>query len=394
VSDAIEARDESFERLSENEFDSITGVELEKDIDDDERITDPFDPAKIRVETRSMTIDLLLSRIDHDELDLAPGFQRKGGIWSSSAQSRLIESTLIRIPLPAFYIDATNEDQWLVVDGLQRLTALKRFVLDKTLRLQGLEFLTQLSGKNYDELSRPYQRRINETQVVVYLIDKGTPSEVKFNVFKRINTGGLPLSAQEIRHALNQGPATEFLAQLAASHEFKKAIDNGIRDDRMADRECVLRFLAFTIFPYMSYKSKEFDSFLNDRMADINRMSDKQREHLKHQFFRAMTAASSIFGKDAFRKRYPYNTSRYPINKALFESWSVNLSQLDDKQLQRLKEQSNTLQTMFMNIMLNDKAFESAISQGTGDINKVKRRFSTVERIIRAGFQPNAEEGA
>ena len=383
VSYTAEARDEAFEDPNANEIDSITGIETENTDDDDERITDPFDAAKIRVETRSMTIDLLLSRIDHSELDLTPGFQRKGGIWSEGAQSRLIESTLIRIPLPAFYIDATNEDQWLVVDGLQRLTTLKRFVLDKTLKLRGLEFLQHLRNKNYDELPRPYQRRINETQVVVYLIDKGTPSEVKFNVFKRINTGGLPLSPQEIRHALNQGPTIELLAQLANSNEFKKAIDRGIRDDRMADRECVLRFLAFTIFPYTTYKAREFDSFLNDCMANINKMSDEQREALKHQFLRSMTAASRIFGKDAFRKRYAPDASRYPINKALFECWSVNLNRLNDQQLLQLEEQSDILITKFMGIMQNDHEFEIAISQGTGDINKVKRRFSTIERLIQ-----------
>jgi uncharacterized protein with ParB-like and HNH nuclease domain len=361
----------------------MTGIESEDISNDGERIIDPFDPAKIRVETRTMTIDLLLSRIDHSELDLTPGFQRKGGIWSESAQSKLIESTLIRIPLPAFYIDATNEDRWLVVDGLQRLTTLKRFVLDKTLRLRGLEFLIQLHSKNYDELSRPYQRRINETQVVVYLIDKGTPSEVKFNIFKRINTGGLPLSAQEIRHALNQGPATELLAELANSNEFKKAIDNGISDDRMADRECVLRFLAFIIFPYNLYKAKEFDSFLNDRMAEINKMSDKQREDLKSQFFHAMNAARAIFEKDAFRKRYQSKAARYPINKALFECWSVNLGKLDDKQVQCLKERSEILIAKFISTMNNDIAFASAISQGTGDISKVKRRFSTIEQLTR-----------
>lgn len=382
MSDAIEAKKKTFEYPGGDEIDSITGIEIEDNTDDDERIIDPFDPAKIRVETRTMTIDLLLTRIDHRELDLTPGFQRKGGIWSEGAQSKLIESTLIRIPLPAFYIDATNEDQWLVVDGLQRLTTLKRFVLDKTLRLRGLEFLTQLRGKNYDELSRPYQRRINETQVVVYLIDKGTPSEVKFNVFKRINTGGLPLSAQEIRHALNQGPATDLLAQLANSKEFKRAIDNGIRDDRMADRECVLRFLSFTIFPYQAYKAKEFDGFLNDRMADINKMTEKERENLKQQFFRTMTAASTIFGTDAFRKRYRPDASRYPINKALFECWSVGLNQLDDRRLQNLEERKNTLLTKFMDTMLNDHAFENAISQGTGDISKVRKRFSTIEQLI------------
>src|SRR5436190_10165974 len=208
------------------------------------------------------------------------------------------------------------------------ITTLKRFIIDKTLKLTELEFLTNFQGKRYNDLPRPYQRRIIETQVTVYLIEKGTPSEVKFNIFKRINTGGLPLSAQEVRHALNQRKATEVLARRADSKEFKRAIDYSIRDDRMADRECVLRFCAFTITPYTQYKSKEFDSFLNDRMIDMNKMSDQELEKLERRFTRAMVAAFDIFGVDAFRKRYSRGAARYPINKALFESWSVNLSQL------------------------------------------------------------------
>lgn len=358
----------------------IGGVEVE-DAVGGERITDPFDPALIRVDTRSITIDLLLSRIEHKELDLQPSFQRKGGIWSEGAQSRLIESILIRIPLPAFYVDATNDDKWLVVDGLQRLIALKRFMIDGTLRLTQLEFLTHLHDKTYKALPRPFQRRILETQVTVYVIEKGTPPEVKFNIFKRINTGGLPLSSQGIRHALNQGKATELLARLANSREFKRAINDSIRDDRMADRECVLRFLAFTVTPYTAYKAKEFDSFLNDRMVDLNSMSDQELDELERRFQRAMVAAYDIFDGDAFRKRYKANAAKYPINKALFESWSVNLGQLSSEQIQLLKERKNNLMKRFITLM-NDRAFDEAISQGTGDIRKVNRRFRLIKQVI------------
>lgn len=361
-------------------IDDGTGIEPE-DIVGDDRITDPFNPAQIRVETRTFTISLLLSRIQNNELDLNPGFQRKGGIWTDGAQSRLIESLLIRIPLPAFYFDAMDDNRWLVVDGLQRLTTLNRFVLEQNLKLCEMEFLRDLHGLTFSELPRPYQRRIQETQVTVYLIERGTPPEVKFNVFKRINTGGLPLSAQEIRHALNQGKATELLTKLAKSPEFLSAINNGIRDDRMADRECVLRFLAFTITPYSLYKSREFDSFLNDCMASINKMPDVDIRLLESRFLRAMNAASTIFGLDAFRKCYRLGAPRYPINKALFESWSVNLSQLSDEEINLLATRKDDLISAFV-VLMNDRDFDRAISQGTGDIKKLNLRFSEIHRII------------
>jgi hypothetical protein len=361
-------------------IDDGTGIEPE-DIESDGQITEPFDPTLIRVETKPMSLDALIARIREGELDLAPGFQRKGGIWKDEAQSRLIESILIRIPLPAFYMDATDEDRWLVVDGLQRLTTLKRFVIDQELRLKGLEFL-KLHGKTFDDLPRNFQRRINETQATVYLIEKGTPPEVKFNIFKRINTGGAPLSAQEIRHALNQGKVTKFLECLANSAEFKRATDNGIRDDRMADRECVLRFLAFTIVSPTAYKAQDFDSFLSDRMAEINKFSDQKIEDLTQQFLRAMQVAFAIFGPDAFRKRYKKDAARYPINKALFEAWSVNINRLDDSQLQRLQERKDMVKERFIQLMNKDYDFENSISLGTGDVRKIKYRFEAIEKLI------------
>ncbi len=356
------------------------------DPDEDESIIQPFDPELIRVETRPMTIDLLLQRIRYEELNLAPDFQRRGGIWNNRTKSRLIESILIRIPLPAFYMDATDEDQWVVIDGLQRLTTLKMFVNDESLKLCELEFLIQLNNKTFSELPRNLQRRIIETQVTVYLIEKGTPSEVKFNIFKRINTGGLPLSLQEIRHALNQGKSTKFLEKLASLPEFRNATDGSVDSKRMADREFILRFLAFVIYPYSEYKATEFDSFLSDVMAEINGMSEKELNDLERKFSQAMTAAYEIFGNDAFRKRDRLNASRKPVNKALFESWSVNFSKLNHEQIQTLIERKDQLKDGFIRLM-NDREveprFDSAISQGTGDTRKVKRRFSGIEQLIQ-----------
>ena len=362
--------------------DGRTGIEMEISVVSDS-IETPYDPSNIRIEPKTMTIDLIVTRIKHKEINLNPDFQRKGGIWKDDIQSKLIESLIIKIPLPAFYFDATDESNWLVVDGLQRLTALKRFIVDEDLVLVGMEYLENLNGKKFSELPRKFHRRIMETQIVTFLIQENTPPEVKFDIFKRINTGGLPLSTQEIRQTLYQGKSTHLLKELAKSDAFKKATDNGISDERMGDRECILRFLSFAIVPYTEYKEKDIEGFLNSRMEDINNMSDEQIESLKDMFFKTMTIAHSIFDRLAFRKiaKTEKGIRKFAINKALFETWSVNLSKLPERKRTILIKRRNILIEKFIEL-LKDNDFYGSISAGTGDPAKVKIRFEKIEQLI------------
>jgi uncharacterized protein with ParB-like and HNH nuclease domain len=347
-----------------------------------EQIDEPFDPSLIRVESKIFTLDLVLQRLTEDEIDLEPEFQRHR-IWTDTNQSKLIESILLRIPLPAFYMDASNDDRWLVVDGLQRLTAIKRFVVDNELALQGLEYLSQFEHMRFQELPRNFQRRIYETQITVFLIEKNTPPAVKFNIFKRINTGGMPLTAQEIRHALNQGKSTRFLKKLAESESFKDATRDKVKTARMEDRELILRFLAFTITPYFEYKFKDFDGFLNNAMLKLNQSETSELSRLRKKFDRAMITSSAIFADDAFRKRYSLTEKKKnPFNKALFETWATNLGELDERSCQKLIENRSLVKKKFVN-MMNTEIFDHAVSQSTGDVRNVFTRFRGVEQIIK-----------
>ena len=348
----------------------------------EERITQPFDTRAIRIESKSGNMNTLLSRLENDEIDLAPDFQRLGGIWTPKNQSRLMESLMLRIPIPAFYFDGTDDEKWLVVDGLQRLTAIRRFVIDEDLSLCDLEYLKEHEGKTFSELPRPLQRAIREADLVWYVIMPGTPENVKFDVFRRINTGGLPLSSQEIRHALNGKPVTEVIRKLAESEEFKRATAYGISDKRMDDRECVTRFLVFAEFPPESYDKDDFDAFLNAGMHHLNAHPELLRD-LQPRFLRAMRAAERIFGNDAFRKRYYSNAARFPVNKTLFESWSVNLDACTDEELQILEQKKDDLKEAFMRLMREDSVFEKAVTQGTGSISRVKCRFREIRKLIQ-----------
>ncbi|MEQ8996609.1 MAG: DUF262 domain-containing protein [Coleofasciculus sp. B1-GNL1-01] len=368
--------------LEPESFDEDTLLdEAENDDQQDERRSFRYDPDEINIITRQPTIEQLLRRIDQKALNLAPKFQRQADIWKPDVKSRLIESILIRIPLPAFYVDATDEDNWLVVDGLQRLFALKEFVNDNKLTLSGLEYLNNLEGKRYEQLIPRYQRRILETQPTVYLIQSGTPPEVKYNIFKRINTGGTPLSPQEIRHALNPGQATEFLAELAKMQEFKQIVDlSDSKKSRMDDREFVLGFLAYTLTSYKNYEEGNRDEFLSEALFKINKLTNQELASIKDKFKKAMIAANEIFGENAFRKLSNKNQRKYPLNKAIFEVWSVNLGKLGDKEIQKLKNKKQEIIDSFRNYINNDKEFNSSISQAA---NKVDYRFTTVEKIIQ-----------
>ena len=359
------------------------GVERESvEAQDGTRIQQPFDPTRIKISTRQPSVDIVMERIRRDEIDLAPDFQRSGDIWSRPMQSRLIESILLRIPLPVFYMAANPDDNWRVVDGLQRLGTLRNFILDKRLRLRGLEYLSQFDGHGYDQLPRPMQRRITETQLSCHVIEPGTPNEVMYNVFKRINTGGRPLVGQEIRNALNPGAARDLLRELAESEEFIRATDGSVNPRRMADRECVLRFLAFRSVGDDSYGGK-LDDFLTNAMKHLN-SAPALHPSLRADFRRAMSLAWDLFGKEAFRKpnRPGYKRWRSPVNKPLFESLGVALAEVPEEQVEGLRGRKGEVAAALRALMDDDEEFFESISVGTQTTRQVKVRFGRMRELL------------
>lgn len=359
---------------------------LEDEQEDISQIRRPFDPEKIKVRTTSILVDLLVSRIRHNEIDLAPDFQRLAGIWDNRRKSRLIESLLLRIPIPVFYVAADANDIWSVVDGVQRISTVFDYVSEK-FRLSNLEYLQKLKGAAYSDLPRQMQRRIDETQFVVNVIEPGTPEEVMFNIFRRINTGGKPLNGQEIRHALHPGPVRSYLRDLADSEEFLKATGYSISKQRMGDRECVLRFLAFYMEPWEQYRTSDLDGYLGNAMKAINSMDDRQRSELGREFTKAMRVAFDVFRTDAFRKRYDMDDNRKPINRPLFEAWGVGLARRTTEELRTLVNNRQSLVRQFIDIMNEDSAFDEAISYATGDPTRVRKRFGTIDELIENNLQ-------
>lgn len=364
----------------ERTYHKINSDEIEEeDTSSESAIESPFDPKKIDITSKTMVLELVLKRLRHNEIKLDTEFQREADLWDATKQSRLIESILIRLPLPAFYFDGTDDNNWLVVDGLQRISSFNNFAITKTLRLQNLEYLTQFNGYSFDELPRDLIRRIEEHEVTVYIINPGTPEQVKYNLFRRINTGGLVLTPQEIRHAINPGVPASTIKTLSELKEFKYF---EIKPRRMQDRDFINRFIAFYLNKPEDYKP-DLDSFLNDGMAKLNSLNKDALKKLHLDFVKSMKAAKSIFDNDAFRKRYSINDARFPINKALFEVWSVELALLTNSQVTILINKKKILKNKMIAALTKDYDFEASITASTGDKKRILNRFKTIRKIIQ-----------
>lgn len=341
----------------------------------------PYDPSQIDISPKNQSLDLLLNRVENEEIDLMPDFQRKAGLWAPKQKSQLIESLILRIPLPAFYFDGTDNDKWIVIDGLQRLTALKEFFIDKTLRLTGLEFLKDLEGLGCDDMPKVYLRRMKETQVICYIINPGAPINLKYNIFKRINTGGLHLEPQEIRHALYQGFATNYLKKLSDNDTFKRVTGYSVPTDRMMDREFVLRFIAFYELGVDKYDGI-VDDFLNNAMALINKkykIDPTYADALEQKFLFILCTSEKIFGRFAFR-RMPDKEKRRTMSKALFETWTAVLAKYSNEELDELVLKREYLVETYMPMFTEDEDFYNSI--GSGKIYSVRKRFEKIENLV------------
>jgi hypothetical protein len=116
--------------------------------EDGERIEEPLDPEDIDVITKSMTVDLLLSRVQSNMTNLQPDFQRRWGIWDQRRQSRLIESLLLRIPLPVLYAVEGETESWEIVDGIQRLSTIAKFIKHQLIaELRDTAYVTKCTSR-------------------------------------------------------------------------------------------------------------------------------------------------------------------------------------------------------------------------------------------------------
>ncbi len=373
-----EVREEYFESQA-------TGVELETDDAPEPEDPEPWDPEKIRIHTKHYSLRQVVDMIGEGDIDLAPDFQRQY-VWKARQRSGLIESLLLGIPLPSFYFNEDDTGRLQVVDGVQRLTTIYRYVTDPAVRLGEVTYLHDLEGQGFDNLATLFRRRLNSAQFVAHVIDPQTPYRVKFDIFRRINTGGTPLSAQEIRHCMSKTRSRKFLKQLVSDESFVTATGGALMNHpRMADREVALRFVAFRLFNADDYEQHgSFDEFLGFVTNRLDEPTGEDLDNLRREFVRGMTNGYAVFGENAFRKWPREAMRKSPINRALFESWGTVLADYDEA---AIRDAAEDLQTRAREMMTNDPEFLHSISSSTGSIRNVRTRLGEVRELVEEVFR-------
>lgn len=375
--------------------DSIDHIEVE-DSSRGDAAAKPWDPTKIRITTKHFSLRDVVDQINENEIYLSPDFQRDY-IWKERQRTRLIESVLLGIPLPAFYFNQDLDGTYQVVDGVQRLSTVAMFMKDEhVLAEQDLEYLVNLDGLVYSALSPAELRRFRSTQIVVHVIEPQTPDEVKYDIFSRVNTLGSPLSAQEIRHAMSKSKSRALLKQLSEMEAFDEATEwqywrwvgkNLVRDSgRMTNRELALRFCAFRNYSDENYRNHpSLDAFLVafTKRVDVDEgddspISDAQLKKLVSDFKRAMKNANEILGVAAFRRWPPGQKRRGPLNRAVFESQAIALA---DYKLTELKPFKDEI-TLGFRKAFDDPDYSRAVTVGTGDPRKVTLRLEYTKAIL------------
>jgi hypothetical protein len=331
--------------------------------DDLDTARDQFEPLDLTAEDRKLVTqpyDLGVKSISDDigsgRLQLGVQYQRKF-VWDSAKSSRLIESLLLNVPIPVCYFAENEDGSYEVIDGLQRLTVINRFLLGE-FPLSGISVLKELEGKYFSDLAPRDQRRLQNRTSRCIVISEDSHPDIKFDVFERLNTGAASLKAQELRNCIYRGEMNDALKKMAKLPDFLELLGS-YNNSRMDHEELVLRYLAL-VEEVQAYRPP-LRQFLNQYMRKNRR--NPPSKALQDGFARTCEAVMKTLGEGAFRALVSDGRQSRNVNKALFDSIMIPISFCDQDSLAHAANEVKDLRLR----LLRDPEFVAAIGRATAD---------------------------
>jgi hypothetical protein len=358
------------------------------DFDVDETLEKKY--AKQMRQIHPQKIELPISTLKamvEDQIMLNPEFQRRDR-WDTRKQSRFVESIIMNVPVPPVFLGEDKYGSYVVLDGRQRLTAIYEF-LRGSYALEKLEVWKELNGMRFAELEdKGLAPTIKRRFIPAVLLLRESSPEVKYDVFDRLNTGGVPLNTMEIRNAVFQGKFNRLLHKLSDEPIFRELWgipqDNAERKEntlysQMRDVELVLRFFALRD-PTKVRKTFKWwlGHFLEKRNeeaeADANVLEDD-----KQAFFRAINSINRVFGADEAFVRLDD-----PSNKAksapLADAVMIAFAALDPAKIDNTVAAS--LRQALIDLLRSDAGFKASITTGTNGKGAIATRIERLSAVV------------
>ena len=363
-------------KLSGKVESEYNGIE-ENDDNEGSEADVPYEVQNIRVTQKMITVFQMEHWIFEKMLNLSPEYQRNL-VWDEKRKSALIESLLLRIPIPAFYLDEDSDGNKNVIDGLQRLSAIHSY-LNNEFPLTKMQYLSHCENKFFRDLEPKFRARIEDTELAVNILDEKCPQMVKFDVFRRVNTGGLPLNFQEIRNIMAEPKVRTLLHRMAECEEFQCATRFSVKDVRMGAQELCLRYLAI-LFAY-DWNERDFNQYrgllkmMDQMIINLNMMSEESLERLFQTFRGVMADCHEVLGEYSFCK-----VGNNKINKALFTSWAVVLTNAE-YDMDILKKRVNEIRDLYRKCLSEDVEFYRAITSSTGTRKNILISIEVIRKL-------------
>ena len=323
----------------------------------------------------------LKDMVDNDVIDLNPRYQRRER-WDHVRQSELIESFLLNVPVPPIYLAEENYGVYSIIDGKQRITAVSEY-LNNSFPLSGLEEFHELNGARFSELPKSLQSalRIRPYLRVITLLKQSSP-QLKYEVFIRLNRGGIQLNNQEIRNVAFRGPMNECIYRCSENKLLKAALKiQGVKSaayQQMQDAEYVLRFL--TLYKNWGDFPGNLGRSMDRFMFENQHATPGKIRRFEEDFIEALERTNKLWGRVAFQ-RWDGEKWRQQALAGLFDAEMIAVSSLNTKQLAAATAHRSRIVSTTKSLF-EDKEFEASVRLGTVIPSRLRLRVTKVRDAL------------
>lgn len=365
---------------------ALLDTDINEELDDLDHIENWSEGAALW--STDWTAETVLSQLNRGNIDLDPSFQRRSA-WSENKQSLFVESLILGLPIPQLILaeDKKKKGSYIVIDGKQRLLAIRKFASEgqnaefEPLKLKGLSERSDLNRKNYQDLlddeSLSEDLAAFQNASIRTIVIRNWKSEAYlWEVFLRINTGSVQLSPQELRQALHPGEFSNFVDNASAeSPGLRRALNLTEPDFRMRDAEILLRYLAYKNFA-QDYAGN-LKSFLDETTQRFNKSWDESRRLLEDQVSAmesALDFTERVFGADGYLRKWNGKQFESRKNRAVFD---IMLHFFSEERIRaELNGKGEDIVSAFKELCENDSDFLAAIERTTKTNEANHNRFN------------------